>query len=188
MKNREYTGLTLPGLLVALAIIAILGGLSAPSWKPLIDRQRGVQLMRQLQSFINAARTAAIRENTRVTVCPAPPDRLSCNGAWSGSLIAFLDPRGRRQPAPEHMLRRLRWTGIEGSLRWRAFGNRQYLSINSRGQIPHQSGNFTWCPMDGRAELAQQLVINGIGRMRRASDRNGDGIREDSSGDPLSCS
>ena len=51
----------------------------------------------------------------------------------------------------------------------------------------YQSGNFTLCPASRDARLAQQLVVNSTGRTRSAQDRNGDGIREDSSGNPLRC-
>lgn len=180
-------GLSLIGLLSTLAIITVLSAVALPAWQPLVRQQEGKRVMQGLVSLVNNARSTAIRENTSVTVCPASPATLACGGSWDHGAIAFIDPAGRRRPARETLVHRLQWPENDGVLRWRAFGNRQYLNINSRGQLLHQNGNFTWCPLNADPRQARQLVINAVGRLRLATDRDGDGIREDSRNRPLSC-
>jgi len=186
MQN-HVRGLSLIGLLFALAIVTVLSTIALPAWQPLVRQQEGRRVMQGLVSLVNNARSAAIRENTTVTICPAAPGTLTCGRSWRHGAIAFIDPRRRRAPAAETLVHRLQWPADRGQLRWRAFGNRQYLVINSRGQLLHQNGNFTWCPPDGNPHEARQLVINSTGRLRHARDNDGDGIREDSALQPLSC-
>ncbi|MEX1198073.1 MAG: GspH/FimT family pseudopilin [Pseudohongiellaceae bacterium] len=180
-------GLSLIELLCTLAIITALTTAALPAWQPLVQQQEGKRVMRGLVSLLNNARTAAVQENQPVTVCPAAPDSLQCDSTWSRGAIAFIDPPGHRKASDDTLLHRLQWPANSGELRWRAFGNRQYLVINSRGQIRHQSGNFTWCPADADPRQARQLVLNAVGRIRVARDRDGDGIRENSRGHPLTC-
>ena len=185
----EYNrGLSLTELLFTLTIITALATAALPAWQPLVQREDGRLVMRGLTGLINDSRSAAVRSNTRVTICPAPPGALQCGGPWDRGAIAFPDPDGSRKTTADALLHRLHWPGVRGALRWRAFGNRQYLIINSRGQMRHQSGNFTWCPETQNAGEARQLVINAAGRIRNAMDRDGDGIREDSQGQALDCS
>lgn len=183
----SMNGLSLIELLFALAIITALTTAAVPAWQPVLQQQQGRQVIQGLVSLLNNARSAAVRENLNVTVCPARPGSLRCGGPWHRGALAFIDPSGRRRPGEETLIYRLQWPDNRGRLRWRAFGNRQYLRINSLGQIRHQSGNFTWCPLDAEPRMARQLVINAAGRIRVATDRDGDGIREDSQGRPLSC-
>ncbi len=185
---RSIWGLSLTELLFALTIISVLAVTALPAWQPLLGREQGRQVITELAGLLNAARTTAIRESTRVTICPAAPESLQCGGPWQQGAIAFQDRDGTRRAAASRLIHRLHWPDVRGTLRWRAFGNRQYLIINSRGQIRHQSGNFTWCPLSGIDDQARQLVINAAGRIRRARDSDGDGIRENSGGQPLDCS
>jgi len=73
------------------------------------------------------------------------------------------------------------------TLQWRAFQSRPYLQIEPSGFMRHQSGNFTWCPASRNARFARQLVVNATGRVRLSQDTDGDGIHEDSAGNPLHC-
>lgn len=180
-------GLSLIELLCALAIITVLTTAALPAWQPVLRQQEGKRVMQGLVSMLNNARSTAVQEGLDVTVCPAAPGSLQCGGPWHRGAIAFIDPSGLRRPSGETLIHRLQWPENGGKLRWRAFGNRQYLIINSRGYIRHQSGNFTWCPPDRDPRLARQLVINATGRVRLARDRDGDGIREDSRGRALTC-
>lgn len=181
-------GLSLTELLFTMTIISVLTVAALPAWQPVIVREEGRQVLAGLTGLIKAARTSAVRKSSRVTICPAAPGSMQCGGQWQQGVISFFDPAGTRRASADRLIRRLHWPGKQGTLRWRAFGNRQYLTINNQGHIRHQNGNFTWCPENNAANQARQLVINAIGRIRQARDRDGDGIREDSRGQPLKCS
>lgn len=186
--NYRHTGLTLLELLIALGIITTLLGLSLPSMQTAFKQYHGEHVLHSISSAINAGRTAAVARNIPVSVCPSN-DGWRCSGTWNDGLIVFTDPDGQRDPTDSgEILQQIRWPELSGHIRWRAFGNRQYLEINTLGNILHQNGNFTWCPHDGDRRQAHQLVVNITGRMRLARDSNGDGIREDSQDRPLECS
>jgi type IV fimbrial biogenesis protein FimT len=185
--NNSMSGQSLIELLCVITIVTVLVSAALPAWQPVIRQQEGRQVMQGLVSLLNNARTTAVQENADVTVCPATPGELRCAGSWHRGAIAFIDPSGLRNPTGDSLIHRLQWPDNSGELRWRAFGNRQYLIINSHGYIRHQSGNFTWCPPDADPRQASQLVINAAGRLRLAGDQDGDGIAEDSSGQALEC-
>ncbi len=181
------SGFTLVNLMLTLTIMAALMAWSLPSYRAMLAQYRGEQQLKTLKRALATGRAAAIRRNRSVTVCPSL-DGETCSGTWSDGLIVFTDGDGdRRVNGDDRYLRSLQWDGGEGQLRWRAFGNRQYLHINALGQIPNQNGNFTWCPPSGSASGAGQLIINRSGRVRAAIDRNGDGIVENSRGQPVDC-
>jgi type IV fimbrial biogenesis protein FimT len=180
-------GLTLVELMIAISILALLLAVAAPDMRSLVDRQRGESALSALAVAVQGARTSAIRTGLTVTVCRSM-DGLRCGGSWSQGYIVFSDRnRDRRLNQDDALLRTGRFLELGGTLAWRAFGNRQYLQIDSRGHILHQNGNFTFCPGSGQLAQARQLVISQTGRIRLAIDADGDGMVEDSSGKPLRC-
>ena len=74
-----------------------------------------------------------------------------------------------------------------GTIRWRAFRNRQYLQMTSAGYTNYQNGNFTYCPPNGDVYQARQLIINMQGRVRKPADIDNDGIIEDARGRDIRC-
>lgn len=179
-------GLSLLELLMVMAILAILAGAAAPGFQSTLDNREGELALRTLTAQLSLARTSAIEHGSTVTVCPSQ-DGASCSGNWSDGSIVFTDLNGNQDIDEGDQLIRSSLIGLRGNLRWRAFQNRQYLQIDPTGFMRHQSGNFTYCPADGDARQARQLVVNATGRTRLAVDSNGDGLRENSSGQPLRC-
>lgn len=179
-------GLSLLELLMVMAILAILAGAAAPGFQSTLDNREGELALRTLIAQLSLARTSAIERGSTVTICPSQ-DGVSCSGNWSHGSIVFADLNGNREIGDDDLLIRSSLTGLRGTLRWRAFQNRQYLQIDPTGFMRHQSGNFTYCPADSDARLARQLVVNATGRTRLAVDSDGDGLRENSSGQPLRC-
>lgn len=180
-------GASLLELFTALAIITILATLALPVFT-LLEREESSRVLRQFLSLVGSARSAAIRLGHPVTLCPVD-DQNRCTRNWQTGAILFVDvDENRRRDHDEAVLAVVRWRDLQGTLRWRAFGNRQYLLIDHFGGLTGQNGSFTWCPPIRSSEPAHQLVLNGSGRFRFARDTDGDGLREDSSGQPLSCS
>ena len=184
---KMQNGITLTELLITLSLCAIVMGISAPGLRHVVVKQQGEKTLNTIAKAISTGRTAAIRSGDTVTVCRSS-DGNSCSGSWDQGLIVFTDRNADRKiNGSDQILQQVRFGAIDGIIRWRAFQNRQYLQINSRGQIMHQNGNFTYCPTSKEDALVHQILINGTGRIRFAQDQDGDGIREDSSGAPLSC-
>jgi type IV fimbrial biogenesis protein FimT len=179
-------GVNLPEVMAVLLIISILMHLSLPVIG-LAHREESTRVLLQLAHLIEMARSSAINSQQSVTVCPIT-ESDQCGGNWQHGAMAFFDNNDNRQRDPDEILiHKINWIDNSGHLSWRAFGNRQSLSIDAFGGLRNQNGNFTWCPPSGSHEPAHQLVINAAGRLRLAADNNGDGLREDSQGRPLVC-
>ncbi len=180
-------GFTLVELLLVLSILSILLGLSLPNFQTMYAQRQADVVIRKVSKAIQLARMSAIRTGKLVTLCRSDSG-VECGGEWRDGIIVFSDRNGDRKINQDDVLQQLiTFPGINGSLKWRAFQNRQYLQITNQGFTRYQNGNFTYCPNNGDASLARQLIINRTARIRFAIDSDGDGIREDSRGRPISC-
>jgi type IV fimbrial biogenesis protein FimT len=65
---RHLSGFTAIELLVAIAIIAVLAAIAAPSFTPLIERWRVRQVTEELQSTLYFARSEAIKRSGGITI------------------------------------------------------------------------------------------------------------------------
>ncbi|MBC55102.1 MAG: hypothetical protein CMQ34_14835 [Gammaproteobacteria bacterium] len=180
------SGTSLLELFAALAIIATLATLALPVFT-LLEREESARVLRQFLSLVASARSAAIRLGHPVTLCPVD-ERNRCIRDWRTGVMLFVDADEDRQRGNnEALLSVVHWHDLQGSLHWRAFGNRRYLLVDPFGGLTGQNGNLTWCPSAAGSAPAHQLVLNGSGRFRFARDSDGDGLREDSRGQPLRC-
>lgn len=183
----ESNGFTLLEMLIVMAIITALAGISTPGLHRLLRNQEGEAALRALSELLMLARSTAVAGNQIVTMCRSL-DGQACSGTWSAGSIVFSDRNGDHEiNQDDRLLRVQRNETMQGSIVWRAFQNRQYLQIDAQGFLRHQSGNFLYCPRDRDSTLARQMIVNGTGRFRYAVDSNDDNIREDSGGKPLQC-
>jgi len=184
---QRLPGFTLLELLICLLLVAVLGAVSMPGLSAMIAHRRSDIVMRNLIDAIALARTSAITSGSLVTVCRSN-NGSQCQGEWQDGILVFSDSNGDRLVNEDDVVRRyFSFPDTDGTLKWRAFQNRQYLQITSQGFTRFQNGNFTYCPANRKPELARQLILNRTARARFAIDSDGDGIREDSSGKPLTC-
>lgn len=185
MEDRN--GFTLLELLITLCLLAVLAGVSLPGLHQMLERQRADQILKELATSIQLARSYAIRNSATVTLCPSADGR-ECGDNWLMGYLVFNDPEENHIPASEKsILLWVRNSAHGGSLTWKAFGNRNFLQLFGLGSRLGQNGSFTYCPEDKDPTLARQLLLNSTGRTRVAVDRDGDGIREDSRGRALVC-
>jgi len=184
---RAGKGLSLVEVLVTLTLLGILLSIALPDLATLVQSTRGEVRMKSLTSHIALARSTAVARKQRVTFCPSA-DQRQCGGRWAQGSLLFTDENGDRRLNAKDVVLRVSGPLPEGeSLTWRAFQNRAYLQVEPSGFLRYQSGNFTWCPASGDARQARQLIVNATGRTRMALDGDGDGIAEDSRGEPLRC-
>jgi type IV fimbrial biogenesis protein FimT len=180
-------GFTIVELLITLSIITLLLAVSTPQLPAFIEKHQGEKALIAIARAIKAGRSTAIKTGNTVTVCRSS-DAQQCSGSWQNGLIVFTDQnKDRILNDADQLLVQLVFDNLPGTIIWRAFQNRQYLQLNSRGDLIHQNGTFTWCAFSGAAESAHQLIISRTGRIRFAVDSDGDGIRSGSNGLPLSC-
>lgn len=187
MRNGSDTGFTLIEAIITLAIVSIMMGYAIPSASHIMKRAQATTAINWLVVSVNFTRHAAVTYRTTVTLCPSTTGR-ACGGPWHDGIIAFTDHNQDRQVnGRDTILRRFEFPLEDGTIRWRAFQNRQFLQMISSGYTNFQNGNFVYCPADGDLRYARQLVINVQGRPRTSKDRNDDGYVEDRSDNHLRC-
>lgn len=180
-------GFTLVEALICLAIAAILLGTATPAVTNMIKHNEAARAINWAVISVNFARHSALTFGTMVTLCPSK-DGAACKGKWHEGTIVFTDTNmDRKVNGTDVLLKRFEFPVEGASLEWRAFQNKQYLQMTRHGFTNYQNGNFTYCPRDGDARFARQLIINIQGRARTAKDMDGDGIVEDTRGKNLTC-
>lgn len=190
IHRRTGQGFTLIELLLVLGISTfLLLQFAQPAWQELRQRRQVELIMLELQQFIVMARSSAVSHNSMVTLCRSDDGR-QCRGRWNDGSILFTDANADHiLNEDDRLLFRLSSLppAAHGNLAFNAFRNRQYLQLTPQGSTNFQNGNFTWCPADGNLRLARQLIVSVSGRTRMARDSDGDGIVENSQGQPLDC-
>lgn len=181
-------GTSLAETVTALAIAGVLVAAAAPGFSALLGRARSDAAIDQLASAVRFTRHLAVTRRVTATLCPGAGERCGRRDTWHDGAMIFLDADadGRRD-AGEVIVRRLPPLPKGHRLRWRSFRNRKSLSMRPTGMTDWQSGNMLLCPPDGDPADARQLILNAQGRVRLATDTDGDGIVENAQGRPVSC-
>lgn len=85
-------GFTLIELMVAVAIVAILSAVAAPSFSDMMIRSAIRSASSDLGADINTARAEAIRVGGRVSVCPrSAPTAMTCGSDWRQGWLVFRE-------------------------------------------------------------------------------------------------
>jgi type IV fimbrial biogenesis protein FimT len=96
MRRHFSKGFTAIELMVTVAVLAVLAGIAAPSFNPIIERWRVRQASEELQSTFYFARSEAIKRGGNVTILRSG-DGGGCTAVgtdtslWSCGWIVFAD-------------------------------------------------------------------------------------------------
>lgn len=167
-------GFTLIELMVSIAVLAILLGIAAPSFRSMTATSdlRGVS--NELITTLAQARSEAIKRGGRVTVCMSA-DGATCTatGGWEQGWIMFNDDTHSGATATidsgETVLRVFPKTSNNIVIK----GNMTYVSYSADGLSRLMNGGFlagtlqVCSTVTGIAndERARKLVINNVGRV-----------------------
>jgi type IV fimbrial biogenesis protein FimT len=169
-------GVTLLEMMMTVAIVAVLGGIAAPSFTGMIrDNERTAAV----NSFVHAlylARSEAIKRGRIVSVCKSS-DGSTCNraGAWSDGWMVFVnddaDDQPQRDDGEDILMVYAGWPN--GSIT----SNRLAYSFRAYNQSV-VNGTLLFCDSRG-GDHARAIIISQTGRPRVS--------QRDSSNKPLRC-
>ena len=98
VRRQPARGFTLIELMVTVALVAVMAGLAAPSFRDFIVRRNLESVTSDFQSDIMKARTTAMNKNICVTMCMSStaansnPTCATSGADWQPGWIIFLNP------------------------------------------------------------------------------------------------
>lgn len=181
----EIRGFTLIELMVTLGVSALVLSLGVPSFQGLVRDNRMTTQYNQFVTVLNIARSEAIKRGVNVTVCKRNDAGTDCNNStnWENGWIAFTDPDNDGSVDTNETVIRVQ-ESLSGKSTFRASPTRHRITYNNQGFAIGYNDTFRLCD-DRGAYHAKGIVIDN-GRIRRATDSDGDGIVESGSGN-ISC-
>ena len=182
---KKSLGYTLIELMSMLAVVSILVSVGLPMMNVFFDSNRMVSNTNDLVAGLNIARSEAIKQQIRVTLCQSA-DTASCTGSgqWEDGWIVFQDPNGNATVDGGERILRLN-AAVDGQVTIRSndVSNQiaSSVSFTSRG-LPKalnggtQSGTFRICDKrglkvnaDGVSTVARGVVLSPSGKVRSSN-------------------
>ncbi|MBO2627819.1 GspH/FimT family pseudopilin [Shewanella algae] len=161
-------GFSLLEVMVAMALLAVLASVGAPSLKSLYEGYRAQTGIKQVQQLLQFARNQAISYGVRVSVCALKDGRCEAD-AWQQGVTVFSDRNGNLALDDDDKL--LFQSGAFDSqdiLRY----NRDAIRFLPDGLATGTNGTFKYCPGQANSPHSEALVINQAGRIRHSQDEN----------------
>lgn len=170
-------------LLVVVAIVGIITMTTAPGVRDLLIRSSVTAQINEMSGVIQFARHAAINEQATAVICPTT-NFSTCTVDWNNPKMVFadIDANGIRGADEEilagagNISEKYALTGPAGS-----------ISFQGNGSVASPA-TLLLCHVDEEAKYARALIISLQGRVKLSNDSDENGIHEDNSGTPLSCS
>lgn len=186
IRRHFSRGFTAIELMVTVAILAVLAGLAAPSFNPIIERWRVRQVSEELQSTLYFARSEAVKRgggiailrNTSTDGCTISDTDTD---AWNCGWLVFVDKNSdgvkdsgeevlQQTPPPHHI--KVKLTSINSSTGQDSGSLTKPVQVDRWGQLTSNSVSFfafRLTPLDSsNAEAsASSLCVSGSGRIKR---------------------
>lgn len=185
MNVKYQTGITLVELLITLVIISLLLALSGPSYNSLVNASKRDAEVNDLLAFMVMARHESIMSGEIVTLCPLNTKK-ECGRDWNGELHLFKDPENKRALSNDRQVIRTLPATSTGKRVVRSL-SRSYFQYRPNGMILSDLGNITWCPENEDPKTAGHIIVSRGGRVRLATDLDGDQIPNRANGKNVDC-
>jgi type IV fimbrial biogenesis protein FimT len=165
--SRTQAGLTLIELMITVAIVAILIGISVPSFASLGTNQRMSAATHTVMASFNDARMRALASNSQVVLCPST-DGTTCTGglSWEKGWIIYDDANRNRKLDPTETVS-ARFELPEGLTASTTIGRPQ-LMFKPDGGAWGNPLTLTICDTSGSDAEGRAVVVSNAGRARTA--------------------
>lgn len=172
----KQSGLTLPELLAAMGILAILGAAGSAGLDRLLANARMNSATNEWVHRVHQARHAALSRSAEVVLCPSRDGR-QCAGDndWTSGWLMFVNHQGHNPPRVDDDEYLIAADPTPGPLRITA--NRTAFVMRPFGRRA-TNGTVLLCDPHGRTE-ARAVIISYTGKPRAS--------RVNSSGGALTC-
>ena len=159
-------------ILLALALIAILGAISVPSICDLVRRNAVLTRVDRIANTLQFVRTAAIGRAELVIFCKSK-DQKQCKDAgvlWSdGQIVVAVNDRGEQK-----LLQVVETLPIGDILEWHSnFSQNESLGFLPSGTTNGQHGSFYYCSRN-HPQYSRAIIVNENGRVY-VSDKTAEG-------------
>lgn len=151
-KNRGFTAFE---MLVSFIVVAVLATLSMITYENFRMQNAVSAAMNQLSNAMLYARSQAVLQNAKVTLCGSH-SQIHCDGGWEGGQIALSHDK-LLQVFPA-LSARLRVVWIS------SFNKNLGIEFTEEGRTQGQQGRFEFYNMKNR--LLAKIVVTHAGRLR----------------------
>lgn len=184
---KKACGYTLIELLITLSIMSILLSFALPGFASMLRTVQGDTVMNSVVNAYQLARSTAISERKPVIFC-AKANARTCGTDWTRGALVFVDPNNNRiQDDGERAMADIASPPTGSHLSMKAALGKQYLRFMDNGMLENTAGSMVYCPPNGTARDARNIIFTRNGRLRFGSDVDHDGVRENAEGKPLDC-
>lgn len=160
-------GLTLPELLIGIALIGVLAGLSIPAFGGVIERTKARTVSDRFQTELAYARSEAVFRRRQVVMCRTR-DFATCIdwGAWSAGAMTFEDRNYDRERNAGEIVLRVQQESDFHDLHLVGSANRPVIGFRPDGRSAGSNTTMRICAKS--LDALRLLVINTGGRTRAA--------------------
>lgn len=162
-------GFTLIELLMAVAILAVLLTLAAPSYATLVGRTHVRAARSALNASLSQGRLASVSRGMHVVACPSEgQDGCDRTTRWQHGWIAFVDAdRDGERSADEPLV--VAAQALPDGVAIVTSGGRLDVDFQPDGTAGGSNLSLTICDRAAGAQAALQLVVSNAGRTRNGA-------------------
>lgn len=167
---KAFGGFTLIELMVGMAIVALMIGLAAPSYRYSINSSRVASDRDSLLSALQLARAEAIRRGLSVTVCSSNTAGTACSGSnnWKTGWLVFVDSNNNASyDSGEKLVRQQ--SALTSANAVSADNNTSAVRFNREGiasGLANDPVTVTFTPPTNSSTQKRCLLISVAGRVR----------------------
>ncbi len=163
VPTRRQRAFTLTQLLLAIAVLAVLGAVSAPGLGRLSASLRLHTEINALHHAFHRGRREAIKRNAFVVLCQTN-DGVRCDHTldWRAGWMLYVETAPGRSPTRDASELRLLYKQVPESVRLTA--NRRYFALRTR-RYRDTNGTLLACDSAGRV-AGKALIVSYTGRPR----------------------